>query len=402
MTAADPHQITFLSLGVYGTGGVPRTVLTLAGHLARRGHQVGVTSVTRAKPTPSFPVPAGVTLHWLEDNSREGVDKPVRARNDPSRSRLARWLDTRPTRLTDGHHDPALSLLTDLQLRRWLRTLPSGVLIATRPELAVAATRWAKPRVRVIVQEHLAFQGRPAALREALRDASDRLAALLTLTSADVEGWRHYLGPDSDTLVRAIPNTSPFVASEPAPLTSKTIVAAGRLVPRKGFDELIEAFTPLTRTHPDWQLHIYGKGRLHAELAAQIERLGVGTQVQLKGFTDQFEAGLAEAAVFAMSSHREGLPMVLLEAMSKGVPMVSFDCPEGPRQLIEHGVNGLLVEDHDVSGLGAALAKVMDDAELRARYGAAALASAATYLPDRVCEQWESLFDEVGAPALRA
>ena len=102
---------------------------------------------------------------------------------------------------------------------------------------------------------------------------------------------------------------------------------------------LVSAWAPLAESRPDWRLDIYGHGSRHDSLAAQIEELGIGHRVRLAGVTDQFEQRLQEASIYAMSSRFEGLPMVLLEALSKGVPPVSFDCPEGPRQLIESGVN---------------------------------------------------------------
>lgn len=399
--AQVPRKVSFLALHVYGTGGVPRTVLTLAGHLARRGHEVEVISVARPREAPAFPVPPGVRLRWAEDQVAGDSTKHVRARDDANRSAMARWLDGRPTRLTAGRNDPSLSLLTDVKLRRLLRSLEPAALITTRPELAVAASRWTRRGMRVLEQEHISFAGRERGLRQALKGVSGGLDALLTLTEEDRQQWVGFLGADSPTRVRAIPNTSPFAVSGPAPLDSRIVIAGGRLTPQKAFDRLIDAFAPLARTHPDWQLHIYGKGRLRATLSGQIERLGLAQQVRLMGFTDQFEARLSGAAVYAMSSRHEGLPMVLLESMSKGVPMVSFDCPQGPRQLIEDGVNGLLVDNGNVEALTSALARVMDDDALRRRLGAGALASAGHYLPDRVCEQWEALFEEIGVPALR-
>lgn len=398
--AQIPRKVSFLAMHVYGTGGVPRTVLTLAGHLARRGHAVEVLSVARPREVPSFPVPPGVRLRWAEDHVAAGSTKHLRARDDANRSVVARWLDGRPTRLTAGRNDPSLSLLTDVKMRRLLRSLEPGALITTRPELAVAASRWTRRGMRVLEQEHISFAGRERGLKQALKDVSGRLDALLTLTEEDRQQWVGFLGTDSPTRVRAIPNTPPFAVSGPAPLDSRIVIAGGRLTPQKAFDRLIDAFAPLARTHPDWHLHIYGKGRLRSELAAQVQRLGLDQQVRLMGFTDQFEARLSGAAVYAMSSRHEGLPMVLLESMSKGVPMVSFDCPEGPRQLIESGVNGLLVDDGNVGALSSALAQVMDDDDLRTRLGAGALASAERYLPDRVCEQWESLFEEIGVARL--
>jgi glycosyltransferase involved in cell wall biosynthesis len=192
-----------------------------------------------------------------------------------------------------------------------------------------------------------------------------------------------------------IPNATPFDVDEPAPLSSRTVLAAGRFTHQKGFDRLVAAYAPLAESHPDWQLHIYGHGELWEQISAQVGGLDVGDRIQLKGITSEFEAVLKNASVYAMSSRFEGLPMVLLEAFSKGVPPVSFDCPEGPRQLIEDGVNGLLVPEGDVPALTQALRGVMDDDDLRRRLGAGALRSAAEYHVDAVVERWISLFEEL-------
>jgi glycosyltransferase involved in cell wall biosynthesis len=175
------------------------------------------------------------------------------------------------------------------------------------------------------------------------------------------------------------------------------VITAGRLTVQKAFDRLIEAYAPIAARHPDWQLHIYGTGKKRAELARQIERLGVGGQVRLLGFTDQLEARLEEASMFAMSSRYEGFPMVLLEAMSKGVPPVRLDCPEGPRQLIRDDSNGLLVGKADVAGLSRAMLRLIEDPQLRRRLGDGAMATARTHTVASVVDQWEALFDELVA-----
>jgi glycosyltransferase involved in cell wall biosynthesis len=131
------------------------------------------------------------------------------------------------------------------------------------------------------------------------------------------------------------------------------------------------------------------------ELAAQVAAADVGDRIVLGGVTRELEAELAGCAVYAMSSRYEGLPMVLLEAMSKGVPPVSFDCPEGPRQLIDDGRNGLLVPEGDVAGLTAALARLMDDADLRRRLGAEALGTARGYEAGAVVDRWVELAEQV-------
>ena len=211
-----------------------------------------------------------------------------------------------------------------------------------------------------------------------------------------MDDWMRYLRkPDIHTEV--IPNASPFAVGSPAPLEQPVVVAAGRLHEQKGFDLLIDAYTPLAEEFPEWQLHIYGEGPLEKRLRQRIDDRGVGDAIRLMGVTDQFEEVLGAASIYVMSSRFEGLPMVLLESLSKGIPPVSFDCPQGPRQLIRDGENGLLVPAEDVDNMTNALRELMADPATRRRLGNAALDSAHAYTLHNVMRQWIQLFDTLEA-----
>lgn len=385
-------RVTFFAAYAYATGGIPRAVFAVANELAERGYDVEVVSLYRTHREPSMQVSPKVRVSYLEAFfNPEDPRKPFpRARADSGRNPVARLLDARPTALAQ---DPlnAFSRHTDLLLRRKMASLPPGIVVTTRPELAAAAVRYTHPDMIIVNQEHLTFQARAKGLRDALAGTKDRLDALLTLTDADLEAWKGVIGPTSMQF-GVIPNASPFEVGEPAPLSNRIVIAAGRLTGQKAFDRLIEAFTPIARAHPDWELHIYGQGPHNKRLREQIDALDVAGQLKLMGFTTEYEHRLAEASIYAMSSRFEGLPMVLLEAMSKGVPPVSFDCPEGPRQLITDGVNGLLIENGSIPALTAGLRKLVEDEELRRRLGAGAFESARAYQVDHVTDQWEQLF----------
>jgi glycosyltransferase involved in cell wall biosynthesis len=172
------------------------------------------------------------------------------------------------------------------------------------------------------------------------------------------------------------------------------VVAAGRLTRQKGFGRLVAAWAIVARKHPDWKLDIFGAGD-QASLQGRIDKRQLSDVITLRGFTADPYSHFAESAIYAMSSRSEGFPMVLLEAMGCGLPLVSFDCPTGPADIIQDGRNGLLVPDGDIKGLGAALNRLIENPELRRQMGAAGVEMAKQYEPDHVAARWERLFEDL-------
>lgn len=384
------ERVHVLMFNATGMGGVARTVNGLASRLAET-HQVEIHSLLRNHEAPVFPVDPRVRVNWLVDNRH--VDRhALRPWHNPGVRDRLRDLDRAPSVLEPSDH--AISAYTDRVLRRSLPRLKPGVLITTRPMLHAAATRWAPRGVAVVAQDHLNFDRRMlnpwvAAL---LDEAVPAVDAFVTLTEEDRED---YLGRYPDANVQRIPNASPFPRRAPAPLDRKVVVSAGRLVDEKGFDRLLDAWAPLTQEFPDWQLHIYGQGERRADLQRRIDELGMGEQVLLKGYSQEFDRVLADAGLYAMASRSEGFPMVLLEAMSHGLPMISFDCPRGPGEIIADGHTGRLVPDGDIPGYTEALHGLLADDESRRKMGAAAHAQAAAYDMESVAAAWKQLLETV-------
>ena len=362
-----------------GHGGVARTVLNLAGQLA--GHRdVRVISLFRRSDEPAYALDPRVRLEVLVD---------VRRGQAP----LDRLRHRRPTGLRPAPSEQHLTRLTDRLLRRRLRALEPGTLVSTRPSLHLAATRWAAPGVRVVGQDHKNFPTRFANRRQAavLRAAVPRLDAYVVLTHADAADYRREL-PEG-TRVEVIRNALPWTPAEtPAPLDTKVVVAAGRLAREKGFGRMVDAFAPVARAHPDWQLHIHGEGTERGPLLRKVSRLGLAEQVRLPGYADDFRSVLAGAAAYALTSRAEGFPMVLIEAMSAGVPLVAMDCPRGPGEIVADGTNGFLVDDGDVAGFSDALRTLVEDDDLRRSCGRQAHEDSRAYVADAVVADWLDLF----------
>lgn len=399
MPAAD--RLYFLLFSADGADGITRTVFSLANKLVET-RPVEIISLYRRRKRLFFPLDKRIPVSNLEDARPLGPKgNPgggrVRARDVPQdRGRWRAMLDRRPSRLTPASAAPDMSLLTDLLLRRKLRALEPGVLVSTRPSLHAAAAKYSPRGMITIGQDHLNFPTRAEmpGVMKVVQDSARRMDSLVVLTQGDLRDYRDALG-DADTVVEAIPNAVPWDVQEAAPLDNKIAVAAGRFVERKGFPRLIEAFEPVAHAHPDWQLHIYGKGEQQEAIETEIIKRELGDQVILKGHTPEFADRLAEASMFVSGSYAEGFPMVIVEAMSHGVPVVSFDIPRGPADIIDDGTNGRLLPDDDMAGFSAAMSQLIEDDELRRRMGANAHETARQYEIDAIASRWESLFTQL-------
>jgi glycosyltransferase involved in cell wall biosynthesis len=176
----------------------------------------------------------------------------------------------------------------------------------------------------------------------------------------------------------------------------RTLVAAGRLAPEKGFDLLIEAFARIAEAFGDWLVTIYGEGPERPRLERMVAVRGLQGRVSMPGRTSEPELALSRAEAFVLPSRYEGFPNALLEAMACGLPVVAFDCDSGPAEIITHGHNGLLVPGGDVSALAAALGQVLASGAERERLGQNARAVADRFAVDPIIERWSRLLTSVG------
>ncbi|MER6945228.1 glycosyltransferase family 4 protein [Nonomuraea sp. NPDC000554] len=377
------RQIRILLLHAYGMGGTIRTVFNLASYLAKE-HDVEIVSILKEAEEPFFPIDPRVKFRFLDD------------RLNPSPDPLRAMLSKMPSRLIppeeSAHH--RFNLWTDLKLARYIRSLDTGVLMATRPGLNLAMAQLALPSVITVGQEHVALRTQAESVQELIKWRYRRFDALVTLTKADLRDYRNTLPKKPKKLAR-IPNAVPPMTGDLAKLDSKIVIAVGRITRLKGFHRLITAWETVAAAHPDWTLRIFGAGPQEDNLRAQIAEAGLEGKVELPGPTSDVGAELEKASVFVLSSRHEGFPMTILEAMAKGLCIVSFNSPHGPKEMITDEVDGILVKPRTNANLATSIMRVIEDEELRRKLAAGALETARTYDVDAVGAQWDELLDEL-------
>ncbi|WP_406353482.1 glycosyltransferase family 4 protein [Streptomyces sp. NBC_00658] len=378
-------RVTFLIHNGYGVGGTIRTTCNLSGALAELGHEVEVVSVFRHRKIPRFTYDKRVHLRHLVDTDKKSPGY------DGEHPEFELPADDFP-RSDHRHHQ--YSALTDRRIGEFLAELDTDVVVGTRPGLNVHIARQAPAHVIKVGQEHLSLDAHPSQLNLTLRRVYRRLDAVTTTTHADAEAYRRRMWLPG-VRISTLPNSIPDPGIAPSDGSAPQIIAVGRTAPVKRYQDLIGAFAQVVAERPDWGLRICGIGPQDRELKSLVKKLGLTDSITFLGNVTPVEPEMAKASILVLSSRMESFGMAIVEAMRVGLPVVSTDCPHGPREIITHGVDGLLVPPGDIDALAKALLELIDDPERRQRMGREALSKGMRYDPEPIAAQCAALFQEL-------
>ena len=212
---------------------------------------------------------------------------------------------------------------------------------------------------------------------------------LVTLTKQDVPFWKKYV-----KRIEVIPNMLTITPKKVVNYETKRVISAGRYMSEKGFDMLLEAWHLLTEEFCDWNLYIFGNGDRSAYQEI-VNKYNMGDSVHLMPASDNIAEEFSKSSLYVMSSRYEGFGLVLAEAMSCGLPCVSFDCPYGPREIIKDREDGLLAKYKNVRDLTHKMVSLMSDVELRQKMGEKAIKDITRYEPNGIMNQWINLFETI-------
>jgi glycosyltransferase involved in cell wall biosynthesis len=361
-------------------GGAQRVLCSLAAAWVEAGREVSLITFDRGH-TPAYPLHPGVILHNL--------DLPAGASNNALQAfwRNARKLRRLRRAICEHHPDVVISFLNFANISTLLATRGLGVpvIISERANPA-----WDEMK----------------AVWHLLRKWTYPHASALVCQTGTILAWLQsrvkvtgYVIPNPVALPAAFPETRPQATER----KTHRMIGMGRLVPQKGFDLLLEAFSRVAASHPEWSVKILGDGPLKAQLEGQAEALGLKGRVAFAGPVANPFPELRAADLFVFPSRFEGFGSALCEAMACGLPAISFDCAAGPRDIIRHEVDGLLVPPEDVAALAAAMDRLMGSPQERERLASRAPDVLVRFSMERVLSLWEQLLDRVlsagGKPA---
>jgi glycosyltransferase involved in cell wall biosynthesis len=373
-------KILYQIHSTYNPGGMERVLLNKVRYLVEEKAWDVTVVTTDQHGRPSFyPFPDGVKMidlgvNYSDDNGRPFVQKLtgyIRRRQE-HKKRLKALLEKERPDIVDCFYPGECSFVP-------------GLKDGSRKVMELHQSKLFHHQYNRSGLMGLADKAR-ALMDERLVRKFDRF---VVLTQEDMQMWGEMPG------IRVIPNAASFIAEKYSDCSQKRVIAVGRLDYQKSFDRLIQVWEKVHQQMPEWRLDIFGQGEWKDMLQRMIDERGLEAFVNLNAPTKDIGKEYSESSMIVMSSHYEGFPMVMIEAMACGLPAVCFDFKCGPRDIIIEGENGLIVPDGDIDGLAEAMVRLMRDDDLRKRMGENAKKVVEKYSEDRVMGLWVNLYEEI-------
>lgn len=369
-------KIVYCIAGTCHSGGMERVLANKTNYLAKQGYEVLIVTTDQQGLPPFFPL----------DQRIRSLDLDVNYEENNGKSFLNKLL-----------HYP----LKQYRHRKRL----AAVLKRERPDVTVSMfcndagfMTYIKDGSAKVLEIHFSKFKRLQYGRKGLWRLADlwrskqdekvvkKFDKFVVLTEEDKGYW------GSLPNMTVIPNANTFVTDQTALLENKKVIAIGRYTYQKGFERLIEAWRMLSAQFPDWKLDIIGDGEEREALQNQIHAYGLENQIALLKPTRQIAQLYLDASLLVLSSRYEGLPMVLIEAQTFGLPIVAFQCKCGPKDVVADKETGFLVPEGDVKRLAKGMAALMKDEALRKEMGRKARLASLRYDENAIMRQWTDLF----------
>ena len=376
-------KIYYIYTALVTKGGADRVIAEKANWLAEHGHEIAIITDTQMGREPVFPLSPKVRL----------IDLAVDFSQEYGHGFMVRiWMY--------------------YKLMRQYRKMVTDVLMKDRPDIVISTlgrdisfitkikdgskkigeahtTKHFIRNFHLLEQRNVIFKYLTKFFRWHMDRQVNRLDALVVLTSQDEHDWGDKIP------IYVIPNSFPFYPDKPSLCENKQAIIVGRYNSAKGYTYLIDAWKIVYQKHPDWIINIFGSGEYEDRVRKQIQDHGLQDVVIMNNPIDHIMEEYLKSSIYVMSSVFEGFAMVLLEAMSCGLPCVSFDCPYGPRNVITDGEDGFLVDYLNSQALADGICKLIENEGLRKKMGRNGRRNVLRFSRETIMPQWVELFESL-------
>lgn len=375
-------KISILSLHL-GYGGIEKSIIALANLLADK-YNVEIACSYRLYDKPAFNIDKKVKIRYLTRDIVPNKDEFSNALKQKHISKI----------IKEGRKSVNILKLRKSTMINYIKNSDSDIIISSRDIFDNWLGKYARDGVVKIGWEHNHFHGNIKYANKITKYA--KKLDYFVLVSKELRDYYSDRLKDSKCKCVYIPNIIDKLPKYLSRLNKKKLVSVGRLSPEKGPMDLLKIYNRINEVHPDWTLEIIGDGPERDKMEEYIKENNLSKDVTLHGFRnkDYIDDILHNSSIYLMTSYTESFGIVLIEAMSHGVPCVAFDSAEGARELIDHGENGFLVKDRDFSKYINRVFKLIDDKSLRETIGKNAYEEAKSYTGEVVIKLWIDLLEE--------
>lgn len=376
-------KIVYIYTSFTIAGGADRVVIEKANYLAEHGYDIILLTDSQKNRQPFFQISKKVRCHDL------GIDFEQEYKYNP----LIRIFIY--NKLMKKYKNSLHEFITLEKPEFVITTLGREIDFITDlndGSIKIGESHIAKPYIRNLhLLDKTSLLHRMIArmwMRRIIRNCK-KLDALVLLTEDDAEEWKN------QTKTFVIPNALPFYSKEISKCKEHQAIFVGRMSEQKGYDYLIKAWESVYVKHPDWILNIYGDGEEKKRIQKMIIQKGLDKVIILNGTTKQIQEKYLNSSLCILSSRFEGFGMVLLEAMSSGVPCIAFNCPYGPSEIIHHNEDGYLADYLNIDSLSNYICQLIEDESLRIKMGKKAHINIQRYNKEDIMKKWIDLFNSL-------
>ena len=376
----ERKKITILMLHLQ-YGGIEKQTITFANELSKK-YAVEIISIYSMNKEPAYPIDKNIKIKYLIN------DEPNRSQfRDAIKSKNIIKI------VKEGLKAVKILYLKKKLMIQEIKNLDTNFAFSTRVEYANMLSKYAPNGIIKITEEHLHNNSKKYIRK--IKNAFKNIDFLITIGKGSTENYSKWLEKNKKIKIVEIPNILEYVPKERASLDKYNIISVGRLHEIKDFPTLVRVFNMVQKEINDARLTIVGDGGEYNNIIKLINELNLTEKVTMTGMVtkNEVEKYMLDSDLYVMTSLTECFPMVLLEAFSVGLPVISFDVPVGPMAIIENEQNGYLIENRNETEMAKKIIEIFRDREKLKKFGINAKESSMQYLPEKIMNKWYEIFD---------